>query len=138
MLTGQPVVIHGDGETTRDFCYIDNVVQANLLAAVVADASAVGEVYNVAAGGRTSLNDLARTMRELVSARHSSLTIPATRYEPFRPGDVRHSQADIAKARRLLGYAPTVDVRQGLSAALDWYETRASRSGGDVLRAVGD
>jgi UDP-N-acetylglucosamine 4-epimerase len=137
MLTGAPIVIHGDGETTRDFCYVDNVVQANLLAAVASDPAALGEVYNIACGGRMSLNDLARTLRELVAARHPALPSPSPRYEPFRAGDVRHSQADVSKARRLLGYVPAYDVRAGLAAALPWYEARAA-SGHAAIRAVGD
>ena len=138
MLEGQPVTIHGDGETTRDFCYIDNVVQANLLAALASDPAAVGEIYNVAAGGRTSLNDLYRTLRDLVAARHPLLATPAPRYEPFRAGDVRHSQADVSKARRLLGYAPAYDLREGLEAAMPWYESRAAAARPAAIRAAGD
>jgi UDP-N-acetylglucosamine 4-epimerase len=137
MLSGAPIVIHGDGETTRDFCYVDNVVQANLLAALASDPAALGEVCNIACGGRMSLNDLARTLRELVAARHPALPSPSPRYEPFRAGDVRHSQADVSKARRLLGYVPAYDVRAGLAAALPWYEARAA-SGHPAVRAAGD
>jgi UDP-N-acetylglucosamine 4-epimerase len=124
MLRGAAVHIHGDGETTRDFCYIDNVVQANVLAAT-ADAQAAGQVYNVAVGGRLSLNELAAMLREAIERRHPGLCVPAPTHGPFREGDVRHSQADIGKARRLLGYAPTHDVRAGLDAALAWYEAQA-------------
>jgi UDP-N-acetylglucosamine 4-epimerase len=124
MLRGEAVRIHGDGETTRDFCYIANVVQANLLAATAADPAASGEVYNVAVGGRLSLNELAQMLRELVSARHPDLTIPPPEYGDFRAGDVRHSQAAIDKARRLLGFVPTHDVRAGLAEALAWYEAQ--------------
>ena len=124
MLRGEPIVIYGDGETTRDFCYVANVVQANLLAATAPDASASGEVYNVAAGGRISLNELYTVLRALVVERHPALDVPSARYEDFSPGDVSHSQADIAKASRLLGYEPTYDLRAGLRAALPWYESR--------------
>ncbi len=124
MLHGKPIVIYGDGETTRDFCYIANVVQANLLAATSADPEVLGQVYNVAVGGRMSLNMLFETMRGLVLERHHELTVPAPLYEEFRPGDIRHSQADIGKARRLLGYDPTYDIRTGLREALPWYEAR--------------
>jgi len=130
MLHGAPIVIYGDGETTRDFCYIANVVQANLLAATSADPRAVGQVYNVAIGGRISLNALFDTLRALVRQRHHDLAIAGPAYEDFRPGDVRHSQADIGKARQLLGYDPVYDVRLGLEEALPWYEARLHRPAG--------
>jgi UDP-N-acetylglucosamine 4-epimerase len=122
MLSGEPVVIHGDGETTRDFCYVANVVQANLLAATADDAQANGELYNVAVGGRMSLNDLHSTLRALIVARHPGFDVAPPAHDDFRPGDVRHSQADIGKARARLGYEPTHDVRAGLAEALPWYE----------------
>ncbi|HTP98407.1 MAG TPA: SDR family oxidoreductase [Casimicrobiaceae bacterium] len=128
MLAGTPVLIHGDGETTRDFCHVDNVVQANLLAALVERADAVNQVYNVAVGGRTSLNDLAAMLRDLLAERHPGLRVPPPSHVDFRPGDVRHSQADIAKALQLLGYHPVHDVRSGLRESLEWYEAR-SRAG---------
>jgi UDP-N-acetylglucosamine 4-epimerase len=129
MLAGAPITIYGDGETTRDFCHIANVVEANLLAATAADPEAIGQVYNVAAGGRMSLNELYRTLHELVAERQPGLRIPPPRHEDFRAGDVRHSQADISKARRLLGYQPTLDTRQGLVEALPWYQTRMAMDG---------
>jgi UDP-N-acetylglucosamine 4-epimerase len=124
MLRGAPVVIHGDGETTRDFCYVANVVQANLLAATVADSAAINQVYNVAVGGRMSLNALYETLGSLLGQRHPERRFSPPRHDDFRPGDVRHSQADISKAGRLLGYAPAYDVRAGLVEALPWYEAR--------------
>jgi UDP-N-acetylglucosamine/UDP-N-acetyl-alpha-D-glucosaminouronate 4-epimerase len=124
MLHGTPITIFGDGETTRDFCYIANVVQANLLAATTSDADADHQIYNVAVGGRMSLNDLYATLRDLTLARHPALSVAPPIYKDFRPGDVRHSQADIGKAKRLLGYAPTHDVRVGLAESLDWYDAR--------------
>ncbi len=142
MLRGEPVTINGDGETTRDFCYIDNVVQANLLAATAEDPAAIGQVYNIAVGGRMSLNALHDALRELIAKRHPGLRIAAARHGDFRPGDVRHSEADIGKARTLLGYRPAWDVRRGLEAALPWYEQHAMASvpvvQGDahVVRAV--
>ncbi len=138
MLDSEAIAINGDGETTRDFCYVDNVVQANLLAATVADAAAVGQVYNVAVGGRLSLNDLAGALRDLLRARHPALAVPPPRYQDFREGDVRHSQADVGKAKRLLGYAPTHGVREGLAEAMPWYEARAARDRAQPLRAAGD
>lgn len=131
MLRGRPIVIYGDGETTRDFCYIANVVQANLLAAICGEPEALGQVYNIAVGGRMSLNDLFALLRDLVRRRHPNLNVPAPVYEPFRSGDIRHSQADVAKARRLLEYDPTYDVRAGLDEALPWYEGRSRRVAAD-------
>ena len=124
MLDGRVVSIHGDGSTTRDFCHVANVVQANLLAALTTKAEACNEVYNVAVGGRTSLSELLATLRELLLERHPGLAIAPAVHEEFRAGDVRHSQADIAKAQRLLEFAPTYDVRAGLREALPWYEGR--------------
>ena len=115
LLAGEPVKIFGDGETSRDFCYVKNVVQMNLLAAIGESSEAVDQVYNVAVNQRTSLNLLFRELCEL-------LGVEATpEYQDFRPGDVRHSLADISKAQRLLGYAPTHDLRTGLAEALRWY-----------------
>jgi UDP-N-acetylglucosamine 4-epimerase len=125
MLRGAAVRIHGDGETTRDFCYVANVVQANLLAALAPQDAVAGEVFNVAVGGRMSLNALAQLLRESITDRHAALVIPDPVHGDFRPGDVRHSQASVAKAARLLGYAPTHDVRAGLREALPWYEAHA-------------
>jgi UDP-N-acetylglucosamine 4-epimerase len=127
MLAARPIVIYGDGATTRDFCYVANVVQANLLAATSRDPDVVGQVYNIAAGGRMSLDALFATLRGLVLERHPDSVVPAPVYEGFRPGDIRHSQADIGKARRLLGYDPTYDVGSGLREALPWYEARRRR-----------
>jgi UDP-N-acetylglucosamine 4-epimerase len=122
MLAGRAIAIHGDGETTRDFCYVANVVQANLLAATADGPGVLGGVFNVAVGGRLSLNALAASLRALITARHPGLEIPPARHDPVRPGDVAHSQADITRARTLLGYAPTHDVHAGLREALPWYE----------------
>ncbi len=120
-------------ETSRDFCYVDNVVQANLLAAT-AD-GATGRAYNVAVGERTSLNALHATMTELVHERHPGVPVAAPRYDDFRPGDVRHSLADIARARLHLGYEPTHDLRTGLRASLPWYERRFSADNAPGARA---
>lgn len=122
LLQGGPIYINGDGETSRDFCYIDNVVQANLLAALVENPEAVGQVYNVAFGERTTLNTLYDLIRERVAASGENVTGAAPIYRDFRPGDVRHSLADISKAQKLLGYAPEYSVRDGLMLAAQWYE----------------
>ena len=121
MIRNEPVWINGDGETSRDFCYVANAVQANLLAATTEDPAAINEVYNVAVSGRTSLNELFAMLRELLAARFSEVSRLAPQYGPFRAGDVRHSQADIGKAERLLAYRPSHDVAAGLAEAIDWY-----------------
>jgi UDP-N-acetylglucosamine 4-epimerase len=121
MIRGEPVYINGDGETSRDFCYIANAVQANLLAATVERPEAIDQVYNVAVGERTTLNDLFRVIRDLLTERFPHLRELQPVYRDFRPGDVRHSQADVGKARALLGYAPTHRIADGLKEAMDWY-----------------
>jgi UDP-N-acetylglucosamine 4-epimerase len=119
MIKGEEVVVNGDGETSRDFCFVDNAVQANILAAV-ASTEGVNQVYNVAVNARTSLNDLHHYLASTLSA-HGIAVDKAPRYQDFRAGDVRHSQADISKAKKLLGYHPLYDVLQGLEVAMPWY-----------------
>lgn len=123
MLADQPVTINGDGETSRDFCFIANAVQANLLAALAPD-EAQGEIYNVAVGQRTSLNQLFALLRDGL-AEHQVHYDREPRHAEFRPGDTRHSEADIAKAKTLLGYRPGHDVAAGLKLALPYYLERA-------------
>jgi UDP-N-acetylglucosamine 4-epimerase len=117
MLQGKPVYINGDGETTRDFCYIDNVVQANLLAATVQDTQAINQVYNIAVNEQTSLNQLYRLICQRLAIDKSLQLV----YRDFRAGDVRHSLADITKAQKLLGYVPTHNIQEGLDIAMPWY-----------------
>jgi UDP-N-acetylglucosamine 4-epimerase len=117
----EPVKINGDGETSRDFCHVANVVQANLLAATTANPAAVNQVYNVAVGERTTLNELFRLIESGLRERDAALPEQQPVYQEFRAGDVRHSLADISKAKTLLGYEPTHAIRDGLAAALDWY-----------------
>jgi UDP-N-acetylglucosamine 4-epimerase len=121
LIKNQTLYINGDGETSRDFCFIENVVQANLLAAVVDDSNAVNQVYNVAINERTSLNELYEMVRGLLLEKFPHLKDHAPQYADFRKGDVRHSQADITKAGNMLGYAPTHRVQDGLRQAMDWY-----------------
>ena len=121
MIKNEPVLINGDGETSRDFCYIDNIVQANLLAAVARDESALNQVYNVAVGERTSLNQLYFHLRDALSAGFPNLKIVQPIYRDFRAGDVRHSLADIQKVKELLGYQPRHRVAEGLKEAMAWY-----------------
>lgn len=120
LIRNEPLRINGDGETSRDFCYIDNVVQANLLAALAAS-DAANQVYNVALNERTSLNELYAMMRTLLRDRFPHVETHQPQYVDFRRGDVRHSQADISKAAALLGYAPTYRLGDGLKEAMDWY-----------------
>lgn len=119
MLRGQTVTINGDGLTSRDFCYIANVVQMNILAAL-APAEARDQVYNVAVSGRTDLNQLFSLLQAELALNGISYT-KAVIHADFRAGDVRHSQADISKARRLLSYAPQYSLQTGLAEAMPWY-----------------
>jgi UDP-N-acetylglucosamine 4-epimerase len=121
MLKGDPVYVNGDGETSRDFCYVANAVQANLLAAVTEDPAAVNQVYNVAVGDRTSLNALHALIKQELQVRLPSLEIKPPIYRDFRPGDVRHSLADVSKARGYLGYQATHTIGLGLTESMDWY-----------------
>lgn len=121
MIHDETVWINGDGETSRDFCYIANTVQANLLAATVADEAATDQVYNVAVGDRTTLNDLFEAIRSILEPRFPHLRQFRPSYRDFRAGDVRHSLADVSKARTLLGYEPTHRIKEGLEEAMDWY-----------------
>ena len=138
LLMGETVNINGDGETSRDFCFVANVVQANLLAATVGDddpalpplppaegrcessSSPLNQVYNVAVGDRTTLNDLFGLLRSNLAAHGVSSSVQPA-YRDFRAGDVRHSQADIGKAQRLLGYSPTHRLADGIAEAMAWY-----------------
>jgi UDP-N-acetylglucosamine/UDP-N-acetylgalactosamine 4-epimerase len=117
----QPVYVNGDGETSRDFCYIENVVQANLLAATATDPAATNQVYNIALGERTTLNTLFDLLQRALRRLDAALPEQRPIYREFRAGDVRHSLADIGKARRLLGFAPTHRIEDGLNLAMEWY-----------------
>jgi len=121
MIKNEPVYVNGDGETSRDFCYIDNVIQANLLAATTQNADAVNQVYNIAVGERTSLNQLFEAIRVNLLPHYPHLADAKPVYRDFRAGDVRHSLADISKARSLLGYEPTHRIDEGLAEAMEWY-----------------
>jgi len=121
LIKNNPLFINGDGETSRDFCYVDNVVQANLLSAMTADQAAINQVYNVALNERTSLNQLYTMMQTLLLNKFPHLKNHRPQYADFREGDVRHSQADITKARNLLGFEPTYAINEGLEAAMNWY-----------------
>lgn len=120
LLRGDTPTIHGDGETSRDFCYVANVVQANLRAAL-APPKAAGSIYNIAVGEKTSLNELYHQIGESLREAGAIASVPEPRYTPFRPGDIRHSLADISRAQSAFGYAPTHRVGEGLREALAWY-----------------
>ncbi|HIE09067.1 MAG TPA: SDR family oxidoreductase [Armatimonadetes bacterium] len=116
-IKGEPPTIHGDGEQTRDFTFVQNVVDANLLALKAEGAK--GEVFNIASGKAVSVNRLARLIRELIGAVEVEPT-----YGPPRPGDIRHSWADISKAERILGYKPRWSLKEGLKATINWHRER--------------
>lgn len=121
MIKNESVYINGDGETSRDFCYIDNTVQANLLAATVEDEAATNQVYNVAVGDRTTLNQLYEQLHLNLLFSYPHLKEVQPVYRNFRAGDVRHSLADISKAATLLGYQPMHRISEGLKVAMEWY-----------------
>jgi len=119
LIEDEGITINGDGETSRDFCFIDNVVQVNILAAT-ADKAARGQVYNVAVGDRTTLRQLYQELKRAL-AKHGIESRREAEYGPFRAGDVRHSQADVSKAERLLGYGRKVAFAEGIERAMPWY-----------------
>jgi UDP-N-acetylglucosamine 4-epimerase len=121
MINNEQLNINGDGDSSRDFCFIDNAVQANILAGLATDPEAVNQVYNVAVNARTSLNELYALMRGMLERRFPHLVHYRPHYTEFRAGDVRHSQADISKAARLLGYQPSHRLEDGLRDSLEWY-----------------
>ena len=127
LIKGEPVYINGDGETSRDFCFIANVVQANLLAATTQSPEAVNQVYNVAVGDRTTLNELYAQLHSNLLPFYPHLEGTEPVYRDFRSGDVRHSLADISKAATRLGYAPTQRIGQGLELAMPWYVVQEKR-----------
>jgi UDP-N-acetylglucosamine 4-epimerase len=129
LLEGTSVPIFGDGDTSRDFCFVENVVQANLLAGTAQEPQALGQVFNIAAGERTNLNELFRLVRDEVARFRPEAARIEPSYRDFRPGDVRHSLADTGKAQRLLGYCATCSVREGLSRSARWYEGEATSLG---------
>jgi UDP-N-acetylglucosamine 4-epimerase len=126
MIRNESVFVNGNGETARDFCYVGNVVQANLLAAMSEDSATVNQVYNIAVGDKTTLNQLFELIRALLEPNYPHVRHLRPTYRAFRPGDVRLSQADIGKAQRLLGYEPRWRVRDGLASAIGWYAAALS------------
>lgn len=121
IMKGEEVIINGDGETSRDFCYVKNVLQMNLLAATTQNPSAINRIYNTALNARTSLNQLLILLDERLRSRVPDLPKLRFVYQPPRPGDIHHSQATTTAAQTLLGYQPLYDIRAGLDEAIDWY-----------------
>ena len=121
ILNKESVYINGDGETSRDFCFIDNAVQTNILAALTKNSEATDQVYNVALNDKTSLNELYGMIEDILINNVNGLEKKEPIYRDFRPGDVRHSQASIDKAKELLNYEPQFRIAEGLSEAIDWY-----------------
>jgi UDP-N-acetylglucosamine 4-epimerase len=127
MINGQEVYINGDGETSRDFCYIDNVVQANLLAASTLNEEAINQIYNIAVGGRTTLNELYSQIKQNLIPTFPYLKNSQVFYRQFRAGDVQHSLASIEKARERLGYEPTQSMAKGMILTLPWYLNKPTK-----------
>jgi UDP-N-acetylglucosamine 4-epimerase len=125
-LSGTRPTIHGDGTISRDFCYIDNVIQANLLAATVDTPEAINRVYNVACGERMDLNALCLSIRQQLARHDRSIASLEPIHAPPRPGDIAHSLADVSRAQRLLGYVPRYSAAAGIGLATDWYWRRHS------------
>ena len=121
ILNKEDVYINGDGETSRDFCYVDNAVQANLLAAMTDNDDATDQIYNIALNDKTSLNELHQMIEGSLLQRVQGLEKKEPIYRDFRPGDVRHSQASIDKAKKLLDYQPKFRLSEGLDEAIGWY-----------------
>jgi UDP-N-acetylglucosamine 4-epimerase len=120
IIANEEIFINGDGKTSRDFCFVDNAVQANILAATANDKRALNTIYNVALGDRTSLNQLYKILQDLIGKKNTTHHDKLV-YQDFRDGDVRHSQADITKAHKLLGYRPTHRVLAGLKNTVNWH-----------------
>ncbi|HWQ90186.1 MAG TPA: SDR family oxidoreductase [Clostridia bacterium] len=128
MLDGDAIYINGDGETSRDFCYVANVAQANILAATTQNPEAINRAYNVAVSNRTTLNELFAMLRNGLLPENPELANLKPTYRDFRPGDVRHSEANISNATKLLGYHPTHTVDQGLAESLPWYRLHCGKN----------
>ena len=121
LMNGESPVINGDGNYSRDFTYIDNVIQANLLSLVTTNEKAINTVYNVAYGDRNTLNDLMGYLKEYLSEFDSKITNVAVIYGPNRAGDIPHSHASVDKAKENLNYNPQFTLQQGLKEAVKWY-----------------
>lgn len=134
LLGDEPVHINGDGSTARDFCYVENVVQANILAATTTDPMAINQVYNVALGAQTTLDELFMMIRMLLGPIFPEVLSRHPEYRSLRKGDIHISQADIGKAKTLLGYQPSWEVREGMAWTVDWYVAAMSK----ILPVISD
>lgn len=121
ILNNKNIEIYGDGETSRDFCYIENAIQANIIAALCKNEIAKGQVYNISVGGQTSLNKLFSMIHKNIEKTVGKKIDINPIYKNFRPGDIRHSRADISKAKKLLNYNPTHKVEEGIKETISWY-----------------
>lgn len=124
MIKGKAIFINGDGETSRDFCFVENVIQANLLSALVERKDAINQIYNVAVGDKTTLNELFLVIASELG-QSQCFDQSSIQYREFRAGDIRHSIADISKASELIGYVPLHSIRQGIEQAMEWYRLHA-------------
>lgn len=121
LINNEDIYINGDGETSRDFCYIDNVIQMNLLAGTTENKEAYGEAFNVAVGGQTTLNELYALINSELSNHLKGFQTKEAVYREFREGDIRHSNANISKAQNIVGYSPTHNINKGMKLAIEWY-----------------
>ena len=121
LIKGESPTINGDGQYSRDFTYIDNVIQANLLALITNDKKAINTIYNVAFGERNTLNDLVKYLKKYLSKYDSSISNIKVIYGPFREGDIPHSHASVKKAKKKLNYNPQFNLQKGLKEAVKWY-----------------
>lgn len=128
ILNNEDIYINGDGETSRDFCYVDNTVQMNLLAATTQNDKATDQVYNVALNDKTSLNELHNMIQKMLIERVGGLKMKNPIYRDFRAGDVRHSQASIDKAKKLLDYQPNYKIIDGMEKVIDWYISNSKKT----------
>lgn len=133
LIKKNPIYINGDGETSRDFCYIDNAIQANILAATTNNEAALNQIYNIALGDRTSLKDLFAMIQSSLN-QHNVITNSLMNYQDFRVGDIRHTQADITKAQNLLKYEPKVQIKNGISMTVEWYLNKKNKNHGVILQ----
>jgi UDP-N-acetylglucosamine 4-epimerase len=127
LLHNEEVYINGDGETSRDFTYIDNVIQMNILAGLTKNTETFGEAFNVAVGGRNTLNELYSLINKGLHKKVKDYALQEVQYRDFRKGDIRHSNADISKAQNMLGYIPTHDIHEGMDEVLGWYVKSLSK-----------
>ncbi|EDM29046.1 NAD-dependent epimerase/dehydratase [Lentisphaera araneosa HTCC2155] len=121
LINGESITINGDGLTSRDFTYIDNIIQLNQLASLTTNPDAINQVFNAACGGNETLNSLFETLRHLLAKFNPQIAQAKVFYGPERTGDIKHSKADISKAQKLLNYSPSHDFNQGIQASVDWY-----------------